>query len=104
MVKGSAQAAADSAAANNTADREIVITRLIDDGTVINGSFRRMSIHTIEADNVIAKLSIASKLDADWEFLTSLRETGRERAEQWLNAHFDRLGVESTVDLQAVYM
>jgi uncharacterized protein YndB with AHSA1/START domain len=30
VVKGSAQAAADSAAANNTADREIVITRLID--------------------------------------------------------------------------
>jgi len=80
------------------------ITRLIDDGTVINGSLRRMRIHTIEADDVIAKLSIASKLDADWEFLTSLRETGRERAEQWLNAHFDRLGVESTVDLQAVYM
>ncbi len=30
--------------------------------------------------------------------------TGRERAEQWLDAHFDRIGVESTVDLQAVYM
>jgi NTE family protein len=80
------------------------VTRLIDNGTVINGSLRRMRIHTIEADDVIAKLSIASKLDADWEFLTSLRDTGRERAEQWLDAHFDRLGVESTVDLQAVYM
>ena len=42
--------------------------------------------------------------DADWNFLTSLRDTGRRRAEQWLDAHFDRLGVESTVDLQAVYM
>ena len=53
---------------------------------------------------MIAKLSVASKLDADWDFLTSLRDTGRERAEQWLDAHFDCLGVESTVDLQAVYM
>jgi NTE family protein len=53
---------------------------------------------------VITKLSIASKLDADWEFLTSLRDTGRERAKQWLDAHFARIGVESTVDLQAVYM
>jgi NTE family protein len=80
------------------------VTRLIDDGTVVDGSLRRMRIHSIAADDVIAKLSIASKLDADWEFLTSLRDTGRRRAEQWLDAHFDRLGVESTVDLQAVYM
>jgi NTE family protein len=80
------------------------VTRLIDDGTVVDGSLRRMRIHTIAADDVIAKLSIASKLDADWEFLTSLRDTGRRRAEQWLDAHFDCLGVESTVDLQAVYM
>jgi NTE family protein len=80
------------------------VTRLIDDGTVVDGSLRRMRIHTIAADDVISKLSVASKLDADWEFLTSLRDTGRERAEQWLDAHFDRIGVESTVDLQAVYM
>jgi NTE family protein len=80
------------------------VTRLIDDGTVVDGSLRRMRIHTIAADDVISKLSIASKLDADWEFLTSLRDTGRERAERWLDAHFERIGIESTVDLQAVYM
>jgi NTE family protein len=80
------------------------VTRLIDDGTVVDGSLRRMRIHAIAADDVIAKLSIASKLDADWEFLTSLRDIGRQRAEQWLDAHFNRLGVGSTVDLQAVYM
>jgi hypothetical protein len=26
------------------------------------------------------------------------------RAEQWLDGHFDSVGVESTIDLQAVYM
>ena len=80
------------------------VTRLIDDGTVVDGSLRRMRIHTITADDVIAKLSVASKLDAGWEFLTSLRDTGRERSERWLDEHFDRIGVESTVDLQALYM
>jgi NTE family protein len=80
------------------------VTRLIDNGAVVDGSLRRMRIHAIAADDVITKLSIASKLDADWEFLTSLRDTGRERAKQWLGAHFDRLGVQSTVDLEAVYM
>jgi NTE family protein len=51
------------------------VTRLIDDGTVINGSLRRMRIHTIAADDVISKLSVASKLETDWDFLASLRDT-----------------------------
>ena len=58
----------------------------------------------IAADDVISKLSIASKLDANWDFLTSLRDAGRARAEQWLDAHFEHVGVEFTVDLQALYM
>ena len=80
------------------------VAQLIDDGYVVNGSLRRMRIHAVAADDVFTKLNVASKLDANWEFLTSLRDIGRERAEQWLDAHFDRLGVESTVDLQAVCM
>jgi NTE family protein len=80
------------------------VTQLIDDGIILNGSLRRMRIHIVAAEDVMAPLSVASKLDADWEFLTRLRDIGRDRAEQWLDAHFDRLGVESTMDLQAVYM
>jgi NTE family protein len=80
------------------------VTQLIDDGYVVNGSLRRMRIHAVAADDVFTKLNVASKLDANWEFLTSLRDTGRARAHQWLNAHFDHIGVESTVDLQAVCM
>src|SRR5260370_36169857 len=80
------------------------VTRLIDDGTVVDGSLRRMRIHCVAADDVISKLNPASKLNTDWEFLAGLRDTGRERTEQWLDAHLDCLGVESTVDLEAVYM
>jgi NTE family protein len=80
------------------------VTQLIDDGYVVNGSLRRMRIHAVAADDVFTKLNVASKLDANWEFLTSLRDTGRARAHQWLNAHFDHIGIESTVDLQAVYI
>jgi NTE family protein len=80
------------------------VTRLIDDGAVVDSLLRRMRIHCIAADDVISKLSSTSKLDADWDFLTSLRDAGRARAEQWLEAHFEHVGVESTVDLQALYM
>jgi NTE family protein len=80
------------------------VTRLLDDGSIANGSLRRMRFHAVAADDVLSKLGVASKLNADWQFLTSLRDTGRERAEHWLNTHFERLGIDSTVDLQAVYM
>ena len=80
------------------------VKRLIDDSYVVNEPLRHIRIDAVVADDVMTKLSVASKLDADWEFLTGLRDIGRERAEQWLDAHFDSLGVESTMDLQAVYM
>jgi NTE family protein len=42
-------------------------------------------------------------MNADWKFLMHLFELGRERADKWLSANFDRLGVETTVDLKSAY-
>jgi hypothetical protein len=53
------------------------VTQLIDDGYVVNGSLRRIRIHAVADDDVFTKLNVASKLDANWEFLSSLRDTGR---------------------------
>ncbi|MFN0044790.1 MAG: hypothetical protein ACKVSF_16450 [Alphaproteobacteria bacterium] len=47
---------------------------------------------------------MASKLNGDWEFLTHLRDIGRECAEVWLKTNFARLGRESTVDIRAKYL
>jgi NTE family protein len=80
------------------------VTRLIADGTVADGSLRRMRLHAVAADDVMSKLGVASKLNADWGFLTELRDIGRERADEWLETHFDRIGAESTVDLRTVYL
>jgi NTE family protein len=80
------------------------VTKLIDDGDLDNGKVRRMLIHAIAADEAMSKLGVASKLNADWDFLMYLHEIGRDAAAKWLDANFDRIGVESTVDLQTVYM
>ncbi len=63
-----------------------------------------MNIHAISADAVMQKLSVMSKLNADWEFLTHLRDDGREVASRWLDENFSRIGVESTVDVQGRYL
>jgi NTE family protein len=80
------------------------VTRLIEDGELDSKNMKQMLIHEISAEEVMAELSVASKLNADWEFLTNLRDVGRARAEAWLEAHFDQLGRESTIDIRAKYL
>jgi NTE family protein len=80
------------------------VTKLIDDGQADGEQLKRMLIHSIAADDVMVGLGHTSKLNADWAFLTHLRDVGRERASLWIDEAFDRLGRESTVDLRTRYL
>jgi len=80
------------------------VTRLIDSGELKSKSMKRMLIHSISANAVMNELGHTSKLNADWEFLTSLRDAGRAHADTWLKENFDRLGQESTVDIRETYL
>jgi NTE family protein len=79
------------------------VTRLIEEGKVNGNSLRHILIHSISAEEEMTRLGVASKLNADWEFLTHLRDIGRARADAWVAANFDRLGEESTVDIREQY-
>ena len=59
-----------------------------------------MRIHRITSD-VMVDLGYSSKLNAEWEFLTMLRDEGRKAAEAFYRAHRDDIGVRSTLDLDA---
>jgi NTE family protein len=78
------------------------VTQLIDEGKLTSG--KRMFMHLIEAEDIIKELSGSSKMNADWRFLMHLFELGRERADQWLTANFDRIGVETTFDFKSRYL
>jgi NTE family protein len=52
----------------------------------------------------MANLSAASKLNADWDFLTYLRDDGRKCAHDWLAQNFSKLNVETTVDIDRIYL
>jgi NTE family protein len=80
------------------------VTKLIDEGKIADGEMRRMLIHSIEAKDFMSGLSVTSKLNADWEFLTHLRDVGRAQAESWLARAFDLLGRESSISLQGRYL
>jgi NTE family protein len=80
------------------------VTDLIDQNRIRDGGLKRMLIHSIEAQDVMCGLGVSSKLNADWDFLTHLRDVGRERTDRWLAANFERIGVESTVDVRSRFL
>ncbi len=82
-------------------------TKLIDDGWIkpeFADRLKRVYIHAIRADEVMAQFSVASKFQTDWTFLTRLRDFGRAAAEAWLDAHLDDVGHRSTVDIRTDYL
>jgi NTE family protein len=80
------------------------VSRLIENGQLTGDNVRHMLIHSIEAHDFMCELGVASKLNADWEFLTHLRDQGRERTEAWLKVNFDRINVEGTIDIRQQYL
>jgi NTE family protein len=77
------------------------VTRLIEEGRMPEGLMKRMLIHSIAADDVMQMLGAVSKMNTSWEFLTQLRDIGRERAAQWLEDSFNRIGEESTTEVRS---
>jgi NTE family protein len=80
------------------------VTRLVDEHKLGEIGLKRMLVHAIEAETFMRGLGVTSKLNADWEFLTHLRDEGRKSADSWLTANFPRLNRESTVDISSVYL
>jgi NTE family protein len=61
-----------------------------------------MRIHRISSPAMTA-LGYSSKLNAEWAFLTMLRDEGRRAADEFLRQHGDALGVRSTLDLNQMF-
>ena len=78
------------------------VTQLIDEGKLAGG--KRMFIHLIEAEDIIRELAGSSKMNADWKFLSHLFDLGRERASAWIAANYDKIGVETSVDIKSRYL
>ena len=76
----------------------------IEEGKVSGDNLRRLFVHSISADDVMVKLGVSSKLNADWDFLLHLHEAGRTRADAWIAESYDRIGRESTADIRQQYL
>ena len=75
------------------------VTRLIDDGKLDANEYMRVRMHRISADECCEPLSASSKMNADWEFLTHLRDQGRSATATWLAESYEAIGERDTLDL-----
>src|SRR3954452_24733524 len=80
------------------------VGRMVEDGKMCGTQMKAMRIHAIDAEDVMQGLGVASKLNADWEFLLHMHDIGRERAEAWLRGDFAEVGLRSTVDIREKYL
>lgn len=92
---------------NATLMREIramsFVSKLKEQG-VLGKNYKDMHIHMIDAQDILNGLGRMSKMNADWEFLSYLYETGVQAAQDWLDAHYDTIGKRSSIDVQDVFL
>ena len=79
--------------------RMIALLRQVSDAGNCEGArWAGMRIHRV-ASPMMTDLGYSSKLNAEWPFLTMLRDEGRKCADAFIEAHGAELGRRSTLDL-----
>jgi NTE family protein len=79
-------------------------TRLIDAGELDGQKHRRMYMHWIGNDPLMAQLGTATQFHPEWGLLCRLRDAGRDAATAWLDANFQHIGTRSTVDFAEMFL
>jgi NTE family protein len=81
------------------------VGKLIDEGKlprgIGTGQYRRINVHRVALTGSAQTLDSASRLSTDYDFFEMLRTNGRRAARRFLDAHYDDIGVRSTVDFEA---
>ena len=65
--------------------------------------YRDARVHAIHDEETMLGLGVSSKLNAEWAFLTYLRNRGRKTTQDWLSKHYDDLGVRNTLSLAWIF-
>jgi NTE family protein len=80
------------------------VRKVMERGMDMDGRVRPINIHHINPQKLMSGLGVSSKLNADWNFLNRLRTYGRQMADKWLAENYDKIGVESTCNIQQTFL
>lgn len=76
------------------------VSRLIDEGKLTEPEYSKVRLHRIALEDDAVPLSASSKNNAEWSFLTHLRDKGRTAAFDWMDDNAAHVGNKATVDLR----
>ncbi len=79
------------------------VQRLLEDGTMPSGGMARVNVHMIADDDLMAKLSVATKLVPNAAVIATLHDAGYGAADRFLAKHRADIGVKSSVDLPDMF-
>lgn len=83
------------------------VRRLLDENWLADrkrNHYRRINIHAIRGGEALAELSLETKYDTRWRFLTQLKETGRSFADTWLETCWPKVGKDNSVDVREAFL
>src|ERR1700738_1558403 len=78
-----------------------LLRQVADPGHGEGARWAGMRMHRIMSDT-LAYFGASSKLNAEWEFVSLLKEEGRKSAATFLTAHGEDIGKHSTTDIDAL--
>ena len=78
-----------------------LLRQVADPGHGEGARWAGMRMHRIMSDE-LANFGASSKLNAEWEFVSLLKEEGRKSADAFLAAHGEDIGKRSTADIDAL--
>ena len=78
-----------------------LLRQVADPGTGEGARWADMRIHRVMTDE-LSHLDASSKLNAEWAFLSLLRDEGRRAADAFLQARGDDIGQRSSLDLDSL--
>jgi len=76
------------------------VQRMLDSGRLEQPRYRRIFLHSIEDEERMRAFKLSTKFNGEWDFLTTLRDYGRDAADRFLRESFDKVGRESTLDIE----
>jgi NTE family protein len=74
---------------------------VVDPGSGEGARWAGMRTHRIMTE-MLSELGASSKLNAEWDFVSLLRDEGRRAAAAFLDAHGGDIGVRSTADIDVL--
>lgn len=80
------------------------VTKLINEGALDKKKYKQMLIHRIHSERQLNKYDASSKMNAEWDFLTELRDTGYQATDNWLKKHWSALNNRSSLNVREQYL